>query len=138
MVFVIDDRADYRFLVQQVFSRFLPSCPVRFFTGGDALSAFIQAGPMPDNGLPGLILLDLNMPRLNGYQTLTVLRQVPGWRHIPVVMMSDLGTEQEQKQCYEAGANSFIAKPAGLDEMKQLIPTLAHYWLELNQLPHRK
>ncbi len=136
MIFIVDDRADYRFLLQQVFTRFIPQYAVRFFPSGDALNQYIQieANAMVST-LPGLILLDLNMPGLSGYQTLTTLKQIPAWKRVPVVMMSDLGTAQEQEQCYEAGANSFITKAMGLDAMKQAMLTICHYWLEINRPP---
>ncbi len=135
-IYIIDDTADYRFLLEQVFARFLSQYTVRFFTGGDALNEYRQQPDLsrPDPSRPALIILDLKMPGLSGYQTLVQLKQSP-WQAIPVVMMSNDGSGREIEQCYEAGANSFLTKPIDLDSTRQLMTDICRYWLELNQLP---
>ncbi len=70
-VYVVDDAADYRFLVQKVFNQFLPQYKVTLFSGGDALLQHLQTSPVH----PSLILLDLHMPGMNGLQTLAQLKQ---------------------------------------------------------------
>lgn len=133
-VYIIDDGADYRLLLQHVFARFLPQYKVRFFAGGNALHEHLLIElKRPDRTRPDLILLDLNMPGLSGYQTLVRLQQSP-WKGIPVVMMTNDESNQEIEQCYEAGANSFLIKPIGIEAMKQLMSEICRYWRCLNQL----
>lgn len=132
-IYVVDDSTDYMFLVQKVFARILPNWPVRFFTGGDALYEYSQ---QPDAKRPSLILMDLNMPPgRSGHETLLVLRKNPDWRRIPVVIMSNTATDGELMQCIDAGANSCLIKPMGLDDMKWTFGSIHHYWLEMNRLP---
>lgn len=133
-VYIIDDGADYRLLLQHVFARFLPQYKVRFFAGGDALLGHLSGQSKAGLDGPGLVLLDLNMPGLSGYQTLVRLQQSP-WRGIPVVMMTNEESNQEIERCYEAGANSFLIKPIGVEPMKQLMGEICRYWLCLNRLP---
>ncbi|MCK8493912.1 MULTISPECIES: response regulator [Spirosoma] len=134
-VFIVDDEADYRFLTGQVFTRFLPQYPVRFFTSGSELQQHILTEP-PEQ--PALIILDLHMPVLNGHQTLRYLKQHPQWRHIPVVMMSNTVDQAEIASCYEAGVNSFLGKPDGLTQFQTLYESVCTYWLVLNKLPKNK
>ena len=131
MIYIVDDAADYRFLLQQVFTRFNTEYPVRFFPGGDALWQHVQA----DGPQPRLILLDMNMPGLSGYQTLVFLKEHHDWKHVPVVMMSHAELDAELRACYEAGANSFLIKPQDFNRLKDLMQLIGRYWLGVNRLP---
>ncbi|GAB3641759.1 response regulator [Spirosoma arcticum] len=144
-VHIIDDSADYRLLVQHVFNHFLSQYKTRFFASGNALQEHIQfllnqafpdehGSDAPDLAGPGLILLDLNMTGLSGYQTLLYLKQSP-WRNTPVVVMTSLGSDEEIEQCYKAGVSLVISKPIGIEPMKHRMSEVCHHWLELNQLP---
>ena len=140
-IYIADDSADYRFLLQQVFTRFLPQYTVRFFSSGDDLYTHsLTTTETVDQSVrsgsePKLILLDLNMPGMGGYQTLLLLKQHPQWQHIPVVMMSNTGSVEEVEQCQKGGANSFLNKPSDFLQLKQMIETLCLYWLVLNKRP---
>lgn len=131
MIYIVDDAADYRFLLQQVFTHFIPDYSVRFFPSGDALGQHVRA----DEARPRLVLLDLNMPGLSGYQTLTLLKARTDWKHVPVVMMSHDEPDEELRQCYEAGASSFLIKPTDFNELKDLMQLTGRYWLGLNRQP---
>ena len=133
-IFVVDDSADYRFLLQQVFARFLPGYAVRFFASGTDLYQHLLS--QTDTALlvppPQLILMDLNMPGLSGYETLLVVKK-SAWRRVPVVIITSEGSEQERVSCYEAGANSFVIKPVGIEAMNATFTLICQYWVELNQ-----
>jgi CheY-like chemotaxis protein len=138
-VYIVDDEYDYRFLVEQVFIRFLPQYNVRFFTSGDDLLRHILA-PTAQGGeqradLPGLVLLDMHMPGHNGLQTLMEIRQHKIWKQIPIVMMSNFSSQQERDSCYAAGVNSFLIKPIGLNQLLETMDAVCKYWLQLNQSP---
>lgn len=134
MVFIIDDEADYRFLLQQVFSRFLPQYPVRFFAGGDVLRQHVLA----QGERPRVVLLDLHMPVLNGRQTLHFLKRESNWEQVPVVMMTNALSDDDLNACYQTGASSFLLKPSGLEQMQQEMGLICQYWLTMNQLPNGK
>lgn len=140
LLYIVDDGQDYRFLVEQTFKRFIPQYNVQFFASGDELVAHItheMAMLEPNSGSlrPDLILLDMHMPGQNGLQTLTELRRHSVWRSVPVVMKSNASSQSERDACYEAGANSFLIKPVGMEQLREMLATICHYWLRMNQLP---
>lgn len=148
-VYVVDDGADYRFLVRKVFTQFLPQYNVALFPGGDSLLSHLQTSPVR----PALILLDLHMPGLSGIQTLMRLKQDPFGngpavagvepegtgpdarpvRSIPVVMVTSSSSAQEIQACYEAGANSCLAKPIGFGPLRQRLTQVCTYWVDTNR-----
>lgn len=135
-IYVVDDAADYRFIVQQVFNLFLPQYSLRLFTDGLELIQYIDGlKKAPEIESPKLILLDVDMPKLSGPQTLEQLNQYPVWSSIPVVMMSNRFDSEFVNACYQLGACSYIIKPTELDSLKKVMELLCKYWLELNQLP---
>ena len=129
LVCIVDDAADYRFLLQQVFNRCFPAYTVALFAGG---KAFLDALPQLGQ-LPSLILLDCKMPGLDGYQTLIRLKEYPAYKQIPVVMMSADAIALEINACYEAGADKFLRKPMAFDSLKEQITVICQYWLETKQ-----
>ena len=155
-VYVVDDGADFRLLVQKVFNQFLPQYNVILFSGGNALLQHLQTNPV----LPSLILLDLHMPGMSGLQTLTLLKQqrpeissLPAiaagaaasptssdpppasWpvRSIPVVVVTSSSSAQEIQACYEAGANSCLVKPIGLGPLRERLTMVCDYWMNTNR-----
>ena len=142
MLYLVDDAADYRFLVQQVFKLFLPQYPLRLFTDGIELIQHIEEksaaysvasaepdhdGPGPD--IPDLIVLDVDMPKLNGLQTLERLKQNSQWRTVPVVVMSNRIDPEFRDTAYRLGANSYLTKPTDLSSMKQVMGRLCQEWI---------
>jgi CheY-like chemotaxis protein len=85
--------------------------------------------------LPRLILLDLKLPRLDGWDVLQRVKADPRTRHIPVVVLTSSSDQDDMARCYQMGANSFIVKPVDFDEFLQAARTLGTYWLSLNRLP---
>ncbi|RIV19856.1 response regulator [Fibrisoma montanum] len=144
-LYIVDDDDDYRFLLKQVFTQYLPQYPAQFLNGGQALLEHVAT----DAVRPSLILLDLNMPKLSGYDTLLrlkhpasgptfdgpVLSSQHHWQAVPVVMMTNSSVSHELELCYEAGANSFITKPANPEQLLQTMRSICQYWLDMNRLP---
>lgn len=86
--------------------------------------------------LPRLVLLDLNMPRLGGIEVLREIRADPALRALPVVVMTTSNTNPDIRQAYEAGANSYVVKPANFDDLIAFVDTLIEYWFGVVELPH--
>ncbi|WP_221393251.1 response regulator [Dyadobacter sp. NIV53] len=144
-LYIVDDSADHRFLVQSIFTKFLPEYPVRFFTGGEDLYNFLilQSGDDYNGNYPGLIVLDLRMPLFNGYELLKLLRKTPDnkhiqWKTLPIIIMTGDETPQDVTLCYQAGANSFLTKPIEFQDLRTTLETICHYWLDFNRLPSAK
>lgn len=86
---------------------------------------------------PGLIFLDLNMPKKNGRETLIDLKNDPELKHIPVVILTTSSNDEEVFRGYNLGVNSFITKPVDFNSLVEVLKEIEHYWLELVELPRK-
>lgn len=103
--------------------------------GEEALDYLFRRGPFSNAVMPDLILLDLNMPNLDGREVLRTIRADQRLGHIPVVVLTTSKYEADILRSYELGCNSFITKPVRVDEFVETIQKLGRYWLELVTLP---
>lgn len=87
------------------------------------------------NPQPGLILLDLNMPRMNGREALKQIKSHPGLRKIPVVILTTSKADEDLLHTYGLGANSFIVKPVTFAGLVRVMDSLAKYWFQIVRLP---
>lgn len=85
---------------------------------------------------PSLILLDLNMPRLDGREALIQIKADPALRSIPVIILTTSQAADDMLQVYNLGAASFIAKPVTFDNLVELMKSLGRYWIEFVELPN--
>ncbi len=91
----------------------------------------------PESELPDLILLDLNLPRKNGREVLTEIKDHERLRRIPIVILTTSSSELDVRQTYQLRANCFFTKPADLDQFIHIIHAIQQFWLEWVTLPHR-
>ncbi len=84
---------------------------------------------------PALVLLDLNLPKINGLEVLRAVRAVPSMRYVPIVVLSTSNESMDMRVSYERGANSYIRKPVHYGQFKQIVLALANYWLNVNNVP---
>ncbi|MDP3274728.1 MAG: response regulator [Deltaproteobacteria bacterium] len=84
---------------------------------------------------PGLILLDLNMPKMDGREALCEIRRNPDLRRIPVIIMTTSQAEEDIARSYDLGANSFIKKPINFVALVEVMRSLGRYWFEIVELP---
>ena len=138
-IVVADDDADDRMLIEEALEESSLANPVDFCVDGiDLLEYLRREGKwtsMEGESLPGLILLDLNMPRMDGRTALTEIKGDPNLRRIPVVVLTTSKAEEDILKTYDLGVNSFISKPVTFDGLAQVVTTLKHYWLEIVALP---
>ena len=85
--------------------------------------------------LPGLILLDLNMPRKDGREALKEIKADPSLRRIPIVVLTTSKAEEDILRSYDLGVNSFITKPVTFESLVDIVKTLGKYWFEIVELP---
>ncbi len=104
--------------------------------GEEALDYIYRRGDYQDEPVPtpGLILLDINMPRMNGIEVLRHLKNDPEKKRIPVVMLTTSRREQDKIESYNLGVNSYIVKPVDFNKFIDAVTTINLYW-SLNQLP---
>jgi two-component system response regulator len=84
---------------------------------------------------PKLVLLDIQMPKVNGIEVLQKIRDDPRTKKIPVVILTSSKQDPDIQRCYELGVNSYIVKPVNFEGFAQAIKNLGFYWLLLNQPP---
>ena len=90
-----------------------------------------------DSPVPGLILLDLNMPKKDGREALTEIKANPDIRKIPVIVLTTSRTEEDVFRSYDLGVNSFISKPVTFTGLAEAMKVLGQYWFEIVELPGR-
>jgi CheY-like chemotaxis protein len=108
----------------------------RTVNDGEELMRFLhREGKYVGAPRPGLILLDLNMPRKSGHEALREIKLDPDLRSIPVVVLTTSSHEEDILRSYDSGANSYITKPVTFDALVKLLGTLGQYWVQLVELP---
>ena len=90
-----------------------------------------------DSPTPGLILLDLNMPKKDGREALAEIKADPDLRQIPVIVLTTSQAEEDIFRSYDLGVNSFITKPVTFAGLVEAMKVLSQYWFEIVELPHR-
>ncbi len=107
------------------------------YVAADGVEAteFLRRRVQADAQLPDVVLLDLNMPRRNGFEVLAELKSAPVLRRIPIVVFSTSEAQEDIDRAYEEGANTYILKPARLEDLKQTLENFAVYWAETARLP---
>lgn len=139
-ILLCDDDEDDRLLTMQALAEAHVSNTVETCEDGEQLLDYLyQRGPYAgETGAaprPGLILLDLNMPKLDGREALKVIRGDPKLRDIPVVILTTSRADQDVLQSYDLGVNSFISKPVTFSGLVEAMNVLGRYWLEIVELP---
>ena len=137
-IVVAEDDADDRFLLQTAFLEKGFTDPIEFVENGVDLIRFLNQlleQPADDKQFPRFILLDLNMPKKNGKETLSEIKSHPIWKTIPVIVYTTTKSEAEILKCYELGANTYIVKPARFEMLLQVVEDLRKYWFETATMP---
>ncbi len=139
MILMAEDDADDRLLVKDALAESRVLNELRFVEDGEELLQYLRReGPYADpasSPRPGLILLDLNMPRKDGREALQEIKADPQLRRIPIVVMTTSKAEEDIFRSYDTGASSYITKPVTFDRLVELMRTLGYYWIEFVELP---
>lgn len=138
-VLLVDDNADDRELAMLAFrevglhEKKVVACE----TAEQALEKLTkwQTGNVDASKLPSLILVDIKLPRGDGFQVLQAVRSHAATSFIPVVMLSNSSEEADLIRSYQLGANSYLRKPVGFDHFVEIAQALGTYWLGLNETP---
>lgn len=132
-----DDDPDDRLLVQEAFKENRLINNLETVEDGEQLMDFLhRRGKFADITItPGLILLDLNMPRKSGLEALKEIKSDEKLRRLPVVILTTSKAEEDILRSYDLGVNSFIVKPVTFDSLVELIKDLDKYWFQIVELP---
>ena len=136
ILLVEDNPADVR-LTQEAFKTTkIPNQLHIVRDGAEAMAYLAQTGQFADAPRPDMILLDLNLPKKDGREVLTLIKQAPEYKQIPVVILTTSREEEDITHTYNHHANCFITKPVGLDEFLEVVKSIEAFWLSVVQLPH--
>jgi len=139
-ILICDDDEEDRMLTRQALEQAHISNSLRFVEDGHELLDYLYqrgayAGETGKAPRPGLILLDLNMPKTNGREVLKMIKGDEKLRDIPVVILSTSKTDKDIAESYDLGVNSFITKPVTFSGLVEAMNVLGRYWLEIVELP---
>lgn len=137
IILVEDSPEDYEATLRAFKKVGMKNNVIRFEMGDDCLDYLFERGEYEGktNVLPGLIMLDLNLPGIDGREVLRIIKSSPKLNKIPVVVLTTSNDERDIENCYESGANSYIQKPVNFDGFINAITKLKEYWFEITILP---
>jgi len=138
-ILMAEDDPDDRLLAAEALRESRVANDLRFVEDGEQLLDYLRrrgrwAHPA-EAPRPGLVLLDLNMPRMDGREALAQIKADPGLRRIPVVVLTTSRAEADVARSYDLGANSFITKPVTFAGLVEVMHTFSRYWFEIVDLP---
>jgi CheY-like chemotaxis protein len=134
-----DDDPEDRMLVKDALDESRLANPIHFVEDGEQLMDYLKRrgryADLAEKPYPGLILLDLNMPRKDGREALEEIKADPKLRRIPVVVLTTSKAEEDICRSYDLGVSGFIVKPVTFDSLTEIVRTLGKYWFEIVELP---
>ncbi|UII20039.1 response regulator [Fulvivirga ligni] len=138
-ILMADDDPDDRMLAKEALIENRLANDLHFVEDGEELLDFLyQKGKFQDAPRPGLILLDLNMPRMDGREALKHIKNDADLKRIPVIVLTTSKAEEDIVRSYDLGVNSFISKPVTFDELVEVTKRIGDYWFGIVELPKNK
>lgn len=138
-IVIAEDDPDDRFLAKEALEESRLHNIIRFVEDGEELMEYLRREgrykDLPDGPRPGLILLDLNMPRKDGREALREIKGDKLLRQIPIVVLTTSKSDEDIVRSYDLGVNSFITKPVTFEGLVEVMRTLQKYWFEIVELP---
>ena len=142
VILMADDDVDDRLLAKDALTECRLANDLHSVENGEELLDYLRhRGKFSDpanSPTPGLILLDLNMPRKDGREALKEIKADPELRKIPVVVLTTSKADTDISRIYELGANSFISKPVSFDSLVEVMRIIGRYWFEIVELPVKR
>lgn len=133
---LVEDDDDHAELITLALKRSRMSCQIdRVGDGEQALALLRNEHPFQDAIRPDLILLDLNMPRMNGHEVIEIVKKDAALSMIPIIVLTTSNAEADKVRAYQSHANSYLIKPLNFDQFQGLADKLSEYWTELNKTP---
>ena len=139
-ILMAEDDPDDRVLTREAMESAHVANDLRFVNDGQYLMDYLRregdyAGQDVDAPMPGIILLDLNMPRMDGREALAEIKADPELKKIPVVVLTTSKAEEDIAKTYDLGVNSFITKPVTFTGLVEAMQAWSRYWFEIVDLP---
>lgn len=138
-IVLADDDPDDRELAMDAFKECHLANQVHFVEDGEQLMDYLlrrgKYEDLKDQPLPGLVLLDLNMPRKDGREALREIKANPDLRRIPIVVLTTSKAEEDILRTYDLGVNSYVTKPVTFQSLVDTVKVMGKYWFEIVELP---
>ncbi len=142
IILIADDDPDDRMLAKEAWEESRLANDIHFVTDGEELLDYLyrrgEYASLGSASRPGVILLDLNMPRKDGREALKEIKSDPNLRQIPIVVLTTSKAEEDIYRSYDLGVSSFITKPVTFESLVEVMKTLGKYWFEIVELPPEK
>ncbi len=139
LLLVVEDNKDDVLLLRRAFQQAKVLNPVHIATGGEEAIAYLGGMGKYANRvefpLPSLVLLDIKMPRIDGFEVLRWIRTQPGLSSLRVIMLTSSNQMRDVNTAYQLGANSFLIKPVDFERFVEISQALAGYWLWMDKAP---
>jgi len=139
---IVEDNEDDIFFMERIFKQMGARCDLRFARDGveavDYLSGKGQFGDRVKNPLPTIILMDLKMPRMNGFEVLEWMQKQPEIKLIPTIVVTSSMMQEDVTRAYRSGANAVMNKPVDKDSLLQMLKTFHLYWTDYVEMPEVK
>lgn len=138
-ILIVDDDADDRRLISRALRKLNCEAVVELEDGAALLSHLQKRGERDEtrSSQPAalIVLLDLNMPRMNGQEALEALKLKSDYRHIPTIVLTTSDADEEVQRCYDLGANAYIVKPSSPADLDRVAQSLHAFWMKTAALP---
>jgi CheY-like chemotaxis protein len=137
-ILIADDDTDDRLFMDQALRQNGYTETIQFVEDGEELMEYLRSeGRYKDlsPAWPNLLILDLNMPRKNGFQALEEIKDDPKLRRLPVVVMTTSSADEDVVKTYNLGVNSFVTKPFNFNRLVEMVGALKTYWMDTVKLP---
>lgn len=139
-ILLAEDDPDDRLLTRRALKKSRLANTIQAVEDGEELMDYLhregEYSDPEDSPRPGLILLDLNMPRMDGREALKQIKSDPELRRIPVIVLTTSEAEHDISQSYDLGVNAFVTKPVTFDGLADAIEALGNFWFEIVKLPN--
>ena len=135
-ILLVEDNADHVELIVKALKENNVLSEVHVVVSGEeAIDLLYQRGAYVDTPQPGLILLDIKLPGMDGIEFLRRIKADPKFKRIPIVVLSTSESEKDIVGCYGCGANSYIVKPVDFRQFAKVVKEVKLYWIVINSLP---
>jgi CheY-like chemotaxis protein len=138
ILLVEDNPGDVRLTRESLYDARIHNNMIVASDGLEAMACLRREGEYAEATRPDLILLDLNLPRMNGFEVLNEIKEDPALKRIPVVVLTTSQAEQDIIQSYDLYANAYVTKPVDLEQFVKVLKSIEDFWLEIVKLPDGK
>ena len=138
-ILLVEDEPDDVYFLKRAFTSTSETAPIVVLAdGGAAIDYLAGTGAFSnrdEHPLPALMLLDLKLPGVTGFDVLAWLRAQPGLKRLPVIVLTSSSQDEDVRRAYDLGVNSYLVKPSGLKAIADVAQQIERYWLNLNRRP---